>query len=68
MLNDSGTNDLREGSFRAVAEAAWAVQSHHDRFRFKKPRANDHPSRIAWAKANDLWLAQVRSAKAGRRA
>jgi hypothetical protein len=63
MLTDAATDD---GAFKRVAEAAWALQSDHERFLFKKRRPDDDPSRAAWVNANNIWQAQVRARKAGR--
>ena len=68
MLSQAGCNEIREDAFRTVAEAAWAVQSQHERFLFKKPRRQDDPSRAAWMNANNVWQAQVRARKAARTA
>ena len=64
MLDDNGV-PAEQGSLKSVAEEAWAVQSQHNRFLFKKARPDGHPSRVAWVNANNLWLAQVRARKAG---
>ena len=57
MLSDQ----IQESPYKAVAEAAWAVQANHNRFRFEPRRPDDHPSRVAWVNANALWQAQGRS-------
>ena len=66
MLTDRRIDEAPEGTFKRVAEAAWALQSKHERFLFKKARPHDHPSRASWASANNLWQAQVRARRAGR--
>ena len=60
MLNDGGSGAGRDLVFKSVTEAGWALQSQHDRFLFKKARRDDHPSRVAWVDANNLWQAQRR--------
>ncbi|MPZ48904.1 MAG: hypothetical protein GEU75_06280 [Dehalococcoidia bacterium] len=66
MLTDRRIDEAPEGTFKRVAEAAWALQANHERFLFKKARPHDHPSRAAWVNANNLWQAQVRARRAGR--
>ncbi len=65
MLTNDGNGEAPEDLFKSVAEAAWAVQDHHNRFLFKKARPADHPSRVVWATANQLWWAQVQARKSG---
>ena len=60
----NGTTDA--GAFKRVAEAAWALQSNHERFLFKTARPKDHPSRVPWVNANKLWQAQTRARKDGK--
>ena len=66
MLTHHQIDEAPEGTFKRIAEAAWALQSSHERFLFKKARAHDHASRAAWVNANNLWQAQVRARRAGR--
>ena len=65
MVTNGGTEEARDSTFKRVAEAAWAVQSKHERFLFKSPRPRNHPSRVAWVTANNLWQAQVQARKLG---
>ena len=66
MLNKGLSPEIQGDAFSSVAEAAWTLQSQHERFLFKKARPHDHPSRAAWVSANNLWQAQVQARKAGR--
>jgi len=66
MLTNGEIDEGRRNPWRSVAEAAWALQANHERFLFKKGRAHDDPSRLAWWNANNLWQAQVRARRAGR--
>ena len=66
MLTDGEICDNLGGVFKSVAEAAWASQSQHERFLFKKARPKDHPSRAVWASANNLLIAEGRARKTGR--
>ena len=66
MLIEAGSSADRESVFKSVAEAAWALQARHERFLFRMSRPDGHPSRTAWTNANNLWLAQVQAANAGR--
>ena len=61
MLTIGTTSESSDGTLRSMAEAAWAMQAQHARFLFKKARPANHPSRVAWVNANNLWLAQVRA-------
>ena len=63
LLTHAGTaNDM----FARIAETAWARQSAHQRFRFEERRPDDHPSRVPWVTANNVWQQQVRARKATR--
>jgi len=61
MLTDHQIDEAPEGTFKRIAEAAWALQANHERFLFKKARARNHPSRVPWVNANNLWQAQTRA-------
>ena len=61
MLTDQLTDEAYESTFKRVAEAAWALQSKHERFLFKTARPRNHPSRLPWVNANNLWQAQTRA-------
>ena len=65
MLTNGGSDERGGDVFKSVAEGAWILQAQHERFLFKKARARDDPSRVAWMNANSLWQAQVRARKAG---
>lgn len=65
LLTHAGT---RDDMFARIAEAAWARQSAHERFRFEERRPDDHPSRVSWVTANNVWQQRVRASKASRSA
>ena len=53
------TIEESQNPFTRVAQAAWEFQAWRERFIFKERRPEDHPSRIAWVTANNLWQADV---------